>query len=540
MNTNIIQKLWLYSGLFFTLLMVQLILMMNLSSQIKKDMNTNIHTTQPITDNFHQLQISVIQTQQWLTDISATRGLDGLDDGFKEAENSAQLFTQAINNLARLDPEQASQYHSLEPVYKAYYDTGVKMAQAYVREGPQGGNKLMSEFDTTAEAIYSKVDEFQLKLKQSNAAKLEKQIAESKTLETMNYIFSIGYLILLSILIVGGIFYVTNPAKKLVQSLKRIASGDLTQTVEYKNQDELGDIANNTNKIVTDLGGILANVASQGALIGAYSQATNLVVNDTANGIDRQRIHASEITRVISGMNQSVEQIDSLSIQAKEQALQASKEANAGKKVVEESILAINSLASDLKLTEQSIQSLEQDSIQISTVLKVIQDIAEQTNLLALNAAIEAARAGEQGRGFAVVADEVRTLAARTQGSAQEIKAMIEGLQKGTKESVDMMEKSYAKAQSTVEQSEKAGQSLQTIADSVNQINEMNNQIATATHSQKTVSHEVNDKVSEIIKLIEEVQHQSDTATSMGKQTRQHASEFSSLILGLKVIRNAS
>ncbi len=535
MNTSIVQKLWLFSGLFFLLLVAQMILIVSLTSEIKGGMTSNEEVVQPMTNSFHQLQISVIQTQQWLTDISATRALNGLDDGFAEAEASAKLFTQALQQLIRLDPSKAESYRSLIPVYQSYYQTGQKMAHSYIDSGPEGGNKVMAEFDGTAAAIYEKIDDFVEAFNASNTKRLLEQRKDSEKLETYNYIFFLAYFILLGILIFGGINFVTRPARKLVEALQEIASGDLSHILQINRKDELGDIAQTTNNIVNELGGVLQKVSSQGMLISAYSQATVLIVHDTADGIDRQEEHANEIVQVISGMNDSVEKIDRLSTQAQEKAIHANSEANSGKAVVDQSIMAINSLASDLRQAEQSIQSLEKSGGQISTVLNVIQEIAEQTNLLALNAAIEAARAGEQGRGFAVVADEVRTLAARTQGSAQEIKSMIEELQKGTKEAVKMMDKSHSQVQSNVEKSEKAGSSLQAIADAVEQISQMNNQIADATSDQKAVSQAVNSTITEIVKLVEDVKQKSVIASKMGEETRRQASDFTSLVTDIKV-----
>ena len=536
-NITIIQKLWLFAGLFIVLLAFQQMMVSGLSAEIEKDMTANSEVIQPMTEIFHELQIAVIQTQQWLTDISATRGMDGLDDGFTEAENSAQVFKKSISELARLNPELSAKYRELLPVYEAYYLTGQKMARAYIEFGPEGGNKIMAEFDATAAAIYGKLDEYFNHFQERQQARLEEQEEDSHQLVKFNYLFAAAYLALLGLLILGGIYYVAIPSKELVVTLHKIASGDLTNTIKVNSNDEIGEIAKTTNKIVDKLGAILASVSSQGMMISAYSQATNLVVDDTAAGVTLQKMRAKEIIEVISGMNQSVDQIDSLSQQAQEKARKANEESNTGKSVVEKSITSINKLADELKIAESSIQSLEKSSEQITTVLKVIQDIAEQTNLLALNAAIEAARAGEQGRGFAVVADEVRTLAARTQGSAQEIKSMIEELQHGSKEAVTMMNHSYTQAQTSVEQSAKAGESLAVIAEAVDQINHMNNEIAAATNSQKVVSEEVNSKINEIVSLIEVVQTQSSTATRMGKQTRQHATDFTKTIMDLKVLR---
>ena len=536
-NITIMQKLWLFAGLFIILMAIQLMMVLGLSSEIEQDMTSNSEVIQPMTDNFHELQVAVIQTQQWLTDISATRAMDGLDDGFKEAENSAQVFKKSISELARLNPELSAKYRELLPVYEAYYLTGQKMARAYIEFGPEGGNKIMAEFDATAAAIYGKLDEYFNHFQERQQARLEEQEEDSHQLVKFNYLFAAAYLALLGLLIFGGIYYVAIPSKELVVTLHKIASGDLTNTIKVNSNDEIGEIAKTTNKIVDKLGAILASVSSQGMMISAYSQATNLVVDDTAAGVTLQKMRAKEIIEVISGMNQSVDQIDSLSQQAQEKARKANEESNTGKSVVEKSITSINKLADELKIAESSIQSLEKSSEQITTVLKVIQDIAEQTNLLALNAAIEAARAGEQGRGFAVVADEVRTLAARTQGSAQEIKSMIEELQHGSKEAVTMMNHSYTQAQTSVEQSAKAGESLAVIAEAVDQINHMNNEIAAATNSQKVVSEEVNSKINEIVSLIEVVQTQSSTATRMGKQTRQLATDFTKTIMDLKVLR---
>ena len=536
-NITIIQKLWLFSGLFIILMAFQMMMVLGLSSQIKKDMFKNAEVVQPMMDNYHNLQMTVIRTQQLFTGISATRAGDGLDGGFKEAEKSSRVFKESIDELTRLDPDNRKEYQKLIPLYQTFYEAGLKTAQVYIQKGPDEGNKIMVEFEVTAAVIHGKLDEYAQAFNQNQGKRLLEQERESEELIMLNYLFAIAYLVLLCLLNLGGLFFVSRPSKKLVDALHTIASGDLTQTIDESSHDELGEIAKTTNQIVKKLGSILASVSSQGLLISAYSQATNMVVNDTASGVNQQKMRATEILQVIGGMNQSVDQIDTLSQQAREKAQHANEESSTGRQIVEKSVVSINILADELKKAASSIQALEKSSEQISTVLKVIQDIAEQTNLLALNAAIEAARAGEQGRGFAVVADEVRTLAARTQGSAQEIKSMIEALQHGTKDAVLMMNNSYTQAQSSVTESEKAGTSLVAIAEAVGQINRMNDEIADATNTQKQVSEEVNNKINEIVDLVEHVQSQSSIATKMGTETRLLATEFTTTIMDLKVLR---
>ena len=536
-NVCIIRKLWYFFGLFVVLLITQMTVVNGLTRELKSELVDNVEVHQPMTRYLHQIQVSVIQTQQWLTDISATRGRDGLDDGFKEAEAAAGIFNEAIQQLIRLDPDRATRYRELLPVYQAYYQTGQRMAHAYIDEGPAGGNKIMAEFDATAAAIYDLVDRHLAEFENLSQQRLEEQKQDSQQLELLNYGFAVAYLLLLALLIYAGVRYVTNPAKRLVSTLSHIASGDLSETIEVTSGDEIGEIAKMTNSIIERLGGVLRDVSSQGLMISAYSQATNMVVGDTAGGVERQKRNAKEILGVIGSMNDSVDQVGLLSQQAREQAEHANDEASRGRQVVERNVQAISSLAGELTRAEESIQALNRSSDNISSVLKVIQEIAEQTNLLALNAAIEAARAGEQGRGFAVVADEVRTLAARTQGSAQEIKEMIEALQQGTREAVALMNLSHEQTRSSVEHSAKAGESLQAIAQSVDQITRMNAQIADAAELQKSVSTSVNSKISEIVASIEDVQSKSNLASRMGEQTRQHATDFSTRVLELKLLR---
>ncbi len=214
---------------------------------------------------------------------------------------------------------------------------------------------------------------------------------------------------------------------------------------------------------------------------------------------------------------------------AAEAAHSADDESNQGRGVVQETIDTIDSLASDIGQAVQVINQLEENSDNIGGVLDVIRGIAEQTNLLALNAAIEAARAGEQGRGFAVVADEVRTLAHRTQESTQEIQSMIESLQSGARNAVEVMNKSNERSQVCVTKAASAGESLTSITSSVKQINDMNLQIATAAEEQTSVAEEINRNVLQIRTLVE-------GTTSGARQTSAASMELTKLATALQAL----
>ncbi len=232
-----------------------------------------------------------------------------------------------------------------------------------------------------------------------------------------------------------------------------------------------------------------------GIVTAAADKCSNVVSNVSSGGqglILEQKGEVDQVATAMTEMSATVHEVARNATEAAEAAQRADEETGKGKMVVSQAIEAIDLLANEVNDAAQVIHRLEQDSDEIGAVLDVIRGIAEQTNLLALNAAIEAARAGEQGRGFAVVADEVRTLAQRTQQSTQEIQNMIERLQSGAQDAVKAMEQGRSRAQVGVEQAAEAGVSLETIAQAVGTISDMNTQIATAAEEQSVVAEEIN------------------------------------------------
>ncbi|MES9848328.1 MAG: methyl-accepting chemotaxis protein, partial [Candidatus Thiodiazotropha sp.] len=242
----------------------------------------------------------------------------------------------------------------------------------------------------------------------------------------------------------------------------------------------------------------------------------------TRDGITKQHEQTTQVATAMTEMSATVHEVAQNTTQTAEAARQADQQANSGRDVVNAVTSSIDSLASEVGRAVETVQHVEQDSERIGSVLDVIRGIADQTNLLALNAAIEAARAGEQGRGFAVVADEVRTLAKRTQDSTEEIQEMIESLQTGVRETVTVMETSQQQAAESVDQAGRAHEALEEITRVVDTISQMSSQIATAAEEQSAVAEDINRNIVDITHVAEATSQDSaksyDASEAMSKE----------------------
>ncbi len=330
---------------------------------------------------------------------------------------------------------------------------------------------------------------------------------------------------------------VTLPLNQTVQAIQDVAEGegDLTRRIELRTKDELGSLADAFNRFSAKLQALMTEVSdSCGQLIAAADQLSNTTAS-TQSDVRDQGSKIEQISSVIDSMATKVQSVASHTAEAASLAEQTNRNAQEGRDIVDQSVQSSRHLANDVDQAAQVINALETDVESIRGVLGVIRGIAEQTNLLALNAAIEAARAGEQGRGFAVVADEVRTLASRTQDSTAEIQSMIERLQAGSGQAVQVMNSGKDRAQQGLQHAQQAGESLQNISAAVEGMLGMNREIASATEVQGQAANEVSIKVTEINTLAGQTVSSSDTMAATSQQVNQLATQLKSLIGQFKV-----
>ena len=306
-----------------------------------------------------------------------------------------------------------------------------------------------------------------------------------------------------------------------------VGEGDLTQRLEVHGRDELAQLGNNFNKFVARVHELVKQVAGATAQLAAAAEELTATSEQTRSNVARQQSETDQVATAMNEMTATAQEVARNAADAADAASGADGDTRTGQRVVNQTISAIRELVGEVENATGVIHRLEVDSEEIGKVLDVIRGIAEQTNLLALNAAIEAARAGEQGRGFAVVADEVRTLAQRTQESTREIQEMIERLQGGARNAVEVMGESQKRAHHTVERAAEADTSLKAITEAVARINEMNAQIASAAEEQTAVAEEINRNVVNISQAV------SDT-TQGAEHTAQASDELARLAADLQ------
>uniref|UniRef100_UPI004048AC76 methyl-accepting chemotaxis protein n=1 Tax=Rheinheimera sp. TaxID=1869214 RepID=UPI004048AC76 len=449
--------------------------------------------------------------------------------GDEETLNSANTFskqlTQELNNISQLNRDYASDVQSILQSYDAYYQVAYKVSQEMINNTAdfstlaQRSEKMNADYDNTARLLGQFRD---TRLKAFTSA-IDDASEQAGTLITVGIIMGV----ITTLVLFGTAFPVArgiqNSLSSMISSLQSLAKedGDLTVRINTSSKDELGDLAYWFNTFMQKLQHVVKDIVNTAIPLSALAKDLHELTDDTNKTIAVQRQAANQAKSAVADMNASVVAEVHSANEAATAANQSSDAADQGQHTVITTVQNIQQLAGNVREASAVITQLEKDANQVGTVLTVIKGIAEQTNLLALNAAIEAARAGEQGRGFAVVADEVRTLASRTQKSTEEIQRTIEQLQGAARSAVQKMQQSTTQADNSVQSANQAGDALQLITKSIAQIRLMNQQIADATDEQQTMAGNIVHHVDEIFSNTE---HSSESSGNIAKASSELAS----------------
>ena len=380
---------------------------------------------------------------------------------------------------------------------------------------------------TAGDKAVSGIDRAPTKLLESAAEQIGQASTEvaAQTLQTSRDDLFWSMLLLGLVFVVTGAVLVlfvnvqvVKPAIRIQDLLQHVADGDLTQEVDINSRDEFGRIAQSVTRVQQHLGEVLQRLVGVAGQVNDASEQVSAISDGNLEALSRQRSEMEMVATAMNEMTATIQDVAKNATETAQQAKDADQLAAQGQNQVGQVVGAIRNLSQEIQGVADEVRTLEEDSTEIGSVVEVIHNIAEQTNLLALNAAIEAARAGEQGRGFAVVADEVRTLADRTRKSTQDIQAMIERLQAGTQRAAGAMQQGTDRVSDTVKLAEDAGTALEQITQGVNIISGANIQIASAAEEQGAVAEEINRNIVSANDLSVQV-HESGERTSEATRT---------------------
>ena len=443
-------------GLLFGTYLIMSYFFMNENIDSIENMNKISYESVILAEN---LKLSVVQVQQWLTDISATRAVEGFDDGFDEAASYAQKVYDIMDELAAINPNYADEVSDIRSKFEPYYETGKQMAQAYIDEGPEGGNAIMGDFDTVAENINESVDALKEKALSDADSNVNKLIKRSTQIKRFVILVTLLSAIIYAVTLTTFKKTVVRPIRLILAKLKLMAenSGDLTQKIDYAGKDEIGALAENFNKMQDSFRVLIHQVID-------ISNSTSLGMQKTREHVDMGLVLVHEMNSRASNISgnmeenaASVEETTAVTTEINEGLRKMTENANIQAERSDEirtraEQLKISALTSQKKakeINENTRQKLNRAIENAKAVEKVnaltdiIMDISSQTNLLALNASIEAARAGEAGKGFAVVASEITSLATNSANAVEEIRAVNENVLQVVQELVKTLNEIY-------------------------------------------------------------------------------------------------
>nr|WP_122440326.1 methyl-accepting chemotaxis protein [Pseudomonas viridiflava] len=472
---------------------------------------------------FDQVQLVNIARQDLTLVLYEVRGYTGKPDDKSEKAAFQQLDT-AIQHLDGLKSTfGAARVAQLENGLRSYRSS-VEAFKATTVDAATVRKDLTTQGATIVK-LGDELYDLQMKLGDDDTAQ-----ARSLQIGCILLVLVLG--ILAAVIITRQI---TRPLQETLAIVDRIASGDLTHNEVVTRRDELGVLQQGIQRMGATLRDLISGIRDGVTQIASAAEELSAVTEQTSAGVNSQKVETDQVATAMHEMSATVHEVARNAEQASVAAADADKEARAGDKVVGEAIGQIERLAAEVVRSSDAMTVLEQESDKIGKVMDVIKAVAEQTNLLALNAAIEAARAGEAGRGFAVVADEVRGLAQRTQQSTEEIESLVAGLQNGTRQVSEIMLGSRTLTDSSVELTRKAGVSLESITRTVSNIQAMNQQIAAAAEQQSSVADEISRSIVNVRDVSEQTAEASEETAASSVELARLGGQLQMLVSHFRV-----
>jgi methyl-accepting chemotaxis protein len=480
-----------------------------------------------------QLSASTLVDMQKVRDTLSSAVTTGDQDTLSAASELASDAKAGLDEIKAISPEFGPAISKISQGFDDYFEVAFGVSQSMV-DGTADFSRLgqlSSQMNGSYDAVIASMSNFRDEQQAAFVESFERTNAANTSLISTGVVMTIVVTLLLFATAVPIVRGIKQSIDDVVRSLKDIAqeNGDLTVRIATKSEDEIGELVYWFNQFMDKLQGVVKDVVEASLPLSNLAQNLRGLTEETQRTIDIQQQSAQNAKLAVDTMSGSVDGVAHSAAQAAADANEATSAAGEGRQIVQQTVSSIQQLAENVRETADVIGRLESDSNKVGSVLDVIKGIAEQTNLLALNAAIEAARAGEQGRGFAVVADEVRTLASRTQQSTEEIQSTIEQLQSAAHSAVEVMSRGTEQATNSVETANRAGVSLETITSTIGRINQMNEQIAHNTEDQRSVAVD-------IVKHVEEIHQRTEQTSTRSGELGVMCNELADLAQHLELI----